>query len=228
MAKDICARVEYGGADPQTAMDELRRLRRRARREVVALDERGLEPAGDGVERDTQFLALTTNDELNLLASELAHHEFGVEHPVVALAAPSPEFGSQRRAWMDLLGGRAVQVDLWQRRLENGRARLLHVPLEHAEAADRLREIEEDLGDEAFIVCGWLDGEPRFRVSLDNLERLDRVTLLVTQGEAERRLETLLTELEALQAAEAETLEPGEAAGEAPEPAPRPLTHSSE
>ena len=35
----------------QAAVDQLRGLRRRARGEVVALDERGAQPAGGGVER---------------------------------------------------------------------------------------------------------------------------------------------------------------------------------
>ena len=38
----------------QPAVHELRRLRRRARREVVAFDERGAQPAGRGVERDAR------------------------------------------------------------------------------------------------------------------------------------------------------------------------------
>ncbi|HEX2162745.1 MAG TPA: cation:proton antiporter, partial [Thermoanaerobaculia bacterium] len=46
-----------------------------------------------GVERDTHVVALTTNDELNLIVAELVRGEFGVEHPVVALQRPPEELG---------------------------------------------------------------------------------------------------------------------------------------
>lgn len=148
-----------------------------------------------GVERDTQVLALTTNDELNLLVAGLVHAEFGVEHPVVALQAPSPEFGSRRQVWIDLLGGQALEVALWQRRLEEDRARFIQVPVPDAETTERLREILESEPKQAAIVCGW-DGElPYFHFESDFLEKFERVTLLVSEGEVVERVEQLLAEL---------------------------------
>lgn len=148
-----------------------------------------------GVERDTQVLALTTNDELNLLVAGLVHAEFGVEHPVVALQAPSPEFGSRRQAWIDLLGGQALEVALWQRRLEEERARFVHVPVPEAETTRRLQDLLEALPKQAAIVCGWEGDQPRFHMEADFLEKFDRVTLLVSEGEAIERVEQLLTDL---------------------------------
>jgi NhaP-type Na+/H+ and K+/H+ antiporter len=64
-----------------------------ARKLVSLHEERLISVSGDardaatyeraGVERDCGVLALTTNDELNLLVAELVRTEFGVEHPVV-------------------------------------------------------------------------------------------------------------------------------------------------
>ena len=48
---------------PEPAVHELRRLRRRARREVVALDERGAQAAAGGVERATDTGDATTDDD---------------------------------------------------------------------------------------------------------------------------------------------------------------------
>ena len=47
----------------QPAVDELRGLRRRARGEVVALDERGAQPAGRGVEGDPRAGDAAADDE---------------------------------------------------------------------------------------------------------------------------------------------------------------------
>lgn len=148
-----------------------------------------------GVEPDTQVLALTTNDELNLLVAGLVHAEFGVEHPVVALQAPSPEFGSRRQVWIDLLGGQALEVALWQRRLEEDRARFVHVPVPDPETTERLREILEMLPKQTVVVCGWEGDQPVFHFEADFLEKFDRVTLLVSEGEALEQVQQLLTEL---------------------------------
>ena len=47
----------------EAAVDELRRLRRRARREVVALDERGAQTAAGGVERAADAGDAATDDD---------------------------------------------------------------------------------------------------------------------------------------------------------------------
>lgn len=156
-----------------------------------------------GVERDTQVLLLTPNDELNLLAAELVHHEFGVEHPVVALQDPSPEFGSTRRTWMDLLGGRAFELSRWQRRLDSGypgargsgTARLVDIPVGETDVVDMLRVLEEDLPERVVPIVAWQGDDPRFRFRLAEAPRFDRVTMLVAQdSEVEQRLEALLAQ----------------------------------
>jgi NAD(P)-dependent dehydrogenase (short-subunit alcohol dehydrogenase family) len=136
-----------------------------------------------GVERDTQVLAVTTNDELNVLAAELVREEFGVEHPVVAMQQPSEEFGRLRRAWMDLLGGRGVRVELWMSRLSSGKASLIDVDLAAEGAIPALRERITETDGEAVFICGWSGSQPSFRPKLDDLERFDRVTVLVAAGE---------------------------------------------
>ena len=50
-----------------------------------------------GVERDSLVIAMTTNDELNLLVAEMVHSEFGVEHPVVAIQQPPCHVALRRR-----------------------------------------------------------------------------------------------------------------------------------
>ena len=135
-----------------------------------------------GVERDTLVLALTTNDELNLLVAELVRAEYGVEHPVVALQRPSEEFGRLRRAWVDLLGGRGFDIPRWLRELEDDQARVVTVPLDGEQALLTVREMVRPSADGALFVCGWIGGEPHFRP--EGLDRYERVTLLL---DAERQ-----------------------------------------
>lgn len=133
-----------------------------------------------GVERDTLVIALTTNDELNLLVAELVRDEFGVEHPVVVMQQVSSEFGQVRRAWIDLLGNRDLDVQRWGRRLEDGSARILTVDAPRGEDVhqmflSRLREEAQDL----VVLFGWKGGQPHFEWSPDALGELTRLTLLV-------------------------------------------------
>lgn len=145
-----------------------------------------------GVERDTSVVALTTNDELNLIVAELVRGEFGVEHPVVALQRPPEELGRLRRAWVDVLGGQGVDVPAWVRDLENDRAAVVTIALDDEEArrvaAERIEPAEED----SLFVCGWTGGTPVFRFPFEGLDRLDRVTVLARDGEAREALEDLL------------------------------------
>ena len=140
-----------------------------------------------GVERDTQVVALTTNDELNLLVGELVRDEFGVAHPVVAMQQPSEEFGRLRRAWMDLLGGRGVQIERAMRDLEAGRAALVEIdprlPVALEELRDRLDDDDENA--RAVVLCGWASGQPAFRWQPDELERFEAVTLLAPAAAAQ-------------------------------------------
>jgi len=145
-----------------------------------------------GVERDTSVVALTTNDELNLIVAELVRGEFGVEHPVVALQRPPEELGRLRRAWVDLLGGRGVDVPRWVRDLENGRAAAVTIPLDDDEARRVAAELIDPAEEEALFVCGWSGGTPSFALPLEGLDRLDRVTLLARTGPAREALEEAL------------------------------------
>jgi hypothetical protein len=142
-----------------------------------------------GVERDTQVVALTTNDELNLLVAELVREEFGVEHPVVALQQPSEEMGSKRRAWIDLLGGRGLDLQRWNRWLEGDKALLVNVDLSAEAAHLTVAEMLQDGEEEGVVfVCSWSGEQPSFHLdgSIDAaaLGKLGEVTLLALRGTA--------------------------------------------
>ena len=142
-----------------------------------------------GVQRDTRVLALTTNDELNLLVAELVRDEFGVEHPVVGLHRPSEEFGKVRRAWVDLLGGRGLDLSRWIRRIEADRARLITVNLAAEGAREAVRLVTGRDRDPAVALVGWKDGSPTFRVDEEELEGLHDLTLLAGGEEVPEELE---------------------------------------
>lgn len=166
------------------------------KRELIAVrgDARDASTYEDaGVERDSRLLALTTNDELNLLVAELVRDEYAVEHPVVALQRPSEEFGSKRRAWVDLLGSRGVDLPRWSSRFREGRAVFHTVAL-----ADRREQIaaqlRSDLRDEEtdhVLLCAWDGDKPHFQPDLDNLDGFERVTLLLRRDEVDEVTEQL-------------------------------------
>ncbi|MDA8020699.1 MAG: cation:proton antiporter [Thermoanaerobaculia bacterium] len=132
-----------------------------------------------GVERDTLVVAMTTNDELNLLVAELVRNEFGVEHPVVVMQQAPSEFGQVRRAWVDLLGQRDIDIQRWGRRLEEGSASILTIEVPQGEERQvflsRLREEPQDL----VVLFGWKNGHPHFDWNAENLSQLSRLSLLV-------------------------------------------------
>ncbi len=148
-----------------------------------------------GVQRDTQVVALTTNDELNLLVAELVRDELGVEHPAVALDQPSEEFGRVRRAWVDLVGGRPLDLGLWIRRFEAGQALLATVGLSEPKALEALRlqmgfplgpssgpDGEEGDEDRVVPLIAWSDGAPSFRLDSRDTEAFrafERLTVMV-------------------------------------------------
>ncbi|MCP3961659.1 MAG: hypothetical protein GY719_27780 [bacterium] len=135
------------------------------------------------VERDSYVLAVTPNDELNLLVAELVREEFGVEHPVVALARPSGEFGHLRRAWVDLLSHRQLDVRGWNRRFEDGEAGIETFDLEVGEGGNEaFRSVLDEHPDEVIWLCSWSEGKPSFHWSEEGLDDLGRVTLLVRAG----------------------------------------------
>jgi NhaP-type Na+/H+ or K+/H+ antiporter len=135
-----------------------------------------------GVERDSTVVAATTNDELNLLAAELVRAEFGVEHPVVAIQRPPDELGRRSRAWVDLLGGGAIDVPKWVRRIENDQFTELTIDPRPAEAIAALHAAEREESNGVLRLLGHRGDEPVLQVSDDRFDQLDRLTLLLTEG----------------------------------------------
>lgn len=146
-----------------------------------------------GVQRDTQVVALTTNDELNLLSAELVREEFGVEHPVVGLQRPSEEFGKVRRAWVDLLSGAAVDIQRWIRRFEMGHGQIVTIePGKEGEARDHLQSLLEENRDRYVPVAGWSGDLPSFRFQDASETSYSRLTLLVAGEDLPEELERYL------------------------------------
>jgi len=143
---------------------------------------------GAGVERDTQVVTLTTNDELNLLVAELVRDEFGVEHPVVALQSPPDELGSVRRAWVDLLGWQRIRVPRWIRWAEEGLVSAVTVDLRIDGAREAVADLARERAEEAFLLCAWIADDPDFRPSIDELESYDQATVLALEGRASEAL----------------------------------------
>jgi hypothetical protein len=144
-----------------------------------------------GVESDTVVLALTPNDELNLLVADLVHEEFGVRHPVVVLQRPSEDLGTSRKAWIDVFGEGEVDLPRWIRRLEDGRARFFTAALPDDDARQVLRQLAREMGPSMLIACGWRGAQPHFARVLADLDPLDAITVLVEEGDAVGRLEQL-------------------------------------
>ncbi|HLE85741.1 MAG TPA: cation:proton antiporter [Thermoanaerobaculia bacterium] len=150
-----------------------------------------------GVQRDTQVVALTTNDELNLLVAELVRGEFAVEHPVVALQRVSEEFGTVRRAWTDLLGGRAIDLPAWIHRLESGEGRLVTLDLGRPGALDAARRMVAAGEDGRAPLVAWRNGLPAFRLRPERLEDFEELSVLAPEPELARELAALVAETEA-------------------------------
>jgi len=141
-----------------------------------------------GVERDSQVIAVSTNDELNLLVAEMVREEFGVEHPVVAIQQPPDELGRRSRAWIDLLGGGSVDVPKWNRNIESGKVVEVTIDPQSPDSQAALHAVEREHRNGALRLIGFKDDEPVFHVDDARLEQLDRLTLLVSEG---RPLEVL-------------------------------------
>jgi NhaP-type Na+/H+ or K+/H+ antiporter len=151
-----------------------------------------------GVQRDTQVVALTTNDELNLLVAELVRGEFAVEHPVVALQRVSEEFGTVRRAWTDLLGGRAIDLPAWIHRLESGEGRLVTLDLGRSGALDAARRMVAAGEVDRAPLVAWRNGLPAFRFRLERLEDFEELSVLAPEPELAREPAALVAETEAV------------------------------
>ena len=145
-----------------------------------------------GVERDSLVITATTNDELNLIVAELAHAEFGVEHPVVALQLPPDEFGRRSRAWMDLLGGRALAIPRWISHLENKQAQLVDLELADDDALATLREVLREHGADIVPLLGWIGDEPSADVAHDRLADYEILTVLAEDGRGRDQLQPLV------------------------------------
>ena len=115
---------------PVTLVDRNSELVDRARAldiEAVAgnaLDESVLEMAG--ADEAEAVVAVTTNPEVNALATQLAHDAFGVVSAYPSLADPARGASAQllERVGGHLAFGRAVDVRTWDYALEHGSARL--------------------------------------------------------------------------------------------------------
>ncbi len=144
-----------------------------------------------GVERDSHVLALTPNDELNLLIAELVREEFGVEHPVVVLQRPSAEFGHLRRGWVDLLSHQQLDVKRWNRRLEDGEASIETVELAVGEDSQHaFRSLLLERPEDVVLLCTWDHGRPSFDWPEEEADNLGRVTVLCVAG-AQPQLDAL-------------------------------------
>ena len=135
-----------------------------------------------GVERDSMVVALTTNDELNILVAELVRNEFGIEHPVVAIQQPPDEFGRRSRAWADMLGGTGIDIPKWNRKIENGQVATLTIDPRSAEAVADLHAVEKEHHNGALRLIGHQNGEPTLKVDDAHMGQLDSLTLLVAEG----------------------------------------------
>lgn len=153
-----------------------------------ARDARSYEEAG--LERDNLLVAATTNDELNILVAELAHNEFDVEHPLIALQEPPEDFGTRSRAWIDLLGGRGVSVASWVQRIEAGHVEIVEIGRDPEDVSFLLEDVVRRFPEDVLVLAGWVDDDLTFRIVPDDLPTFDRVTLLVTEGEALEHLRT--------------------------------------
>lgn len=141
-----------------------------------------------GVERDSLVVAATTNDELNLLVAELVRDEFGVEHPVVVLQRPPEELGRRSRAWIDLFGGRGVEIPWWIRHVEDEHIHRIEIDAGDDTALALLRETERELGRRILRLAVRTGSEIRLIVDDDRLEGAERLLLLVADGRARELL----------------------------------------
>lgn len=164
-----------------------------------------------GVERDSLVVAVTTNDELNLLVSDLVHAEFGVEHPIAALTSPPEDFGRRSRSWTDLLGAQDVDVARWNRRIEAERVAVVDIDLDPDGIGHRLKELDREFENQMLPIVSWNGGQPSFRIQFDPGESGTTLTMLVETGPALERLEALIRDVE-------DEVEPSETALDVVEP----------
>ncbi len=130
-----------------------------------------------GLERDGMVVAMTPNDDLNVLTAELARDEFGVEHPAVVLKRLHSDFGALRRAFMDLVGGQEIDVGAWNEALESGAAEVRDwYP---GESGPGLREVLRQHPGEVVALCAFEDGRPVF--GSRDWEKQSHLVLLATR-----------------------------------------------
>ena len=145
-----------------------------------------------GVERDTIVIALTTNDELNLLTAELLRDEFGIEHPVVTLQRPSSELGHVRHAWVDVLGNREIELPRWAGLIRNDKALLRTVSMpDSTPERQALQGLIADHPRDLAVLFGWKSDKPTFDFE-DNLPIDAQELTLVVQRHLLDELEAVL------------------------------------
>lgn len=132
-----------------------------------------------GLERDGIVVALTPNDDLNVLAAELVRDEFGVEHPAVVLKRLHSDFGALRRAWMDLVGGEEIDVARWNEALAAGEAEVRE--WQEAAGGRGLREVLLHHRGGVVALCE-IDGAGRPVFGGRAPEKAKRLILLATAG----------------------------------------------
>lgn len=129
-----------------------------------------------GLERDGMVVAMTPNDDLNVLAAELVRDEFGVAHPAVVLKRLHSDFGALRRAWMDLLGGGEIDLGRWNEALAEQRAEVRD--WQPVEGGPSLVEVVRHRPGELVALCAWRGGRPSFAGG--DRGKDERLTLLAT------------------------------------------------
>ncbi len=149
------------------------------------------------VERDTKVLALTSNDELNMLIANVVRDEFGVEHPVIVAQRPHDDLGRVRGAWVDLLGGDRMPMVRWNRLIEDDKATLETLPMpQGVDAQMALRSLLRDGSAEYLVICTWSHDKPDFHLDFDRLGDCDELTLLIHAGTARNRLLAEIEEID--------------------------------
>ncbi len=141
-----------------------------------------------GVEADTLVVAATTNDELNLLVAELVHHEFDVPHPVAVLQRPPEELGRRSRAWLDVLGGRAIDVPRWLRMIEANQVEVMELDLGREGTSRLLLQTERQHPEDLLRLVAVSGGRPNFSVSGEPRGEWERLIVLVARGRVEEML----------------------------------------
>ena len=103
---------------------------------------------------------------------------------------PPEELGRRSRAWIDLFGGRSVDVPKWNRKIDNEQVSEVTIDPRSPEAVAALHAVEHDHRNGVLRLVGFKGDEPILQVDDPRLSQLDRLTLLVAEGRPLEVLET--------------------------------------